>query len=223
MLPDRTAHCAASVRTPSRWPRLFTPLLLAGLLLVCASATASDYAVDPDTGYRMARYRAPVPRSVPGGQVVTTADVRALLSATAQASAVLPPDTVLIDVYPPRGAIIDPLTDDWLLSDVRESLPGATWLPEVGRGYLDDIRARYFRDALHYLSAGRSDAPLLFFCTADCWQSWNAARRAALAGYTRVYWYPEGTDGWREIDGTVQALAPLSLSVPTRSRAADDR
>jgi rhodanese-related sulfurtransferase len=26
--------------------------------------------------------------------------------------------------------------------------------------------------------------------------SWNAARRAAEWGYSRVHWYPEGTTGW---------------------------
>jgi rhodanese-related sulfurtransferase len=26
--------------------------------------------------------------------------------------------------------------------------------------------------------------------------SWNAAKRAASLRYTRVYWYPDGTNGW---------------------------
>jgi PQQ-dependent catabolism-associated CXXCW motif protein len=37
---------------------------------------------------------------------------------------------------------------------------------------------------------------VVFYCLADCWMSWNAAKRAAAWGYTRVYWYRDGTDGW---------------------------
>ncbi len=39
--------------------------------------------------------------------------------------------------------------------------------------------------------------PVLFFCLAECWMSWNAAKRALEYGYSNVFWYPEGTDGWR--------------------------
>jgi PQQ-dependent catabolism-associated CXXCW motif protein len=37
---------------------------------------------------------------------------------------------------------------------------------------------------------------LVFYCQADCWMSWNAAKRALSLGYSNVAWYPEGTDGW---------------------------
>jgi rhodanese-related sulfurtransferase len=26
--------------------------------------------------------------------------------------------------------------------------------------------------------------------------SWNVAKRAIEHGYTRIYWYPDGVDGW---------------------------
>ena len=33
--------------------------------------------------------------------------------------------------------------------------------------------------------------PLVFYCDANCWMSWNAAKRAMdELGYSRVYWYP---------------------------------
>ena len=51
-------------------------------------------------------------------------------------------------------------------------------------------------------------APLLFYCLKDCWMSWNAAKRAIALGYRHVYWFPEGTDGWTEAGGTLQAGAP---------------
>jgi len=76
-------------------------LLVASLLLLTFStvATAETYDVDPTTGYRMDRYRAPVPESIPGGVTVD--------SKTAMA-AHLNGDWVFIDVYPPNG------TDGWL-------------------------------------------------------------------------------------------------------------
>ena len=36
----------------------------------------------------------------------------------------------------------------------------------------------------------------MIYCQADCWMSWNAAKRALSYGYTNVAWYPDGTEGW---------------------------
>jgi hypothetical protein len=33
---------------------------------------------------------------------------------------------------------------------------------------------------------------LCFYCLADCWMSWNAAKRALSLGYSNVAWYREG-------------------------------
>jgi rhodanese-related sulfurtransferase len=38
--------------------------------------------------------------------------------------------------------------------------------------------------------------------------SWNLAKRLAALGYTRVYWYPDGTTGWEA------AGLPLEPSLP---------
>ena len=45
----------------------------------------------------------------------------------------------------------------------------------------------------------------MFFCKADCWMSWNAARRAVALGYGRVAWFPGGTDAWAAVG---RALVP---------------
>jgi PQQ-dependent catabolism-associated CXXCW motif protein len=37
---------------------------------------------------------------------------------------------------------------------------------------------------------------VVVYCQADCWMSWNAAKRILAYGYSDVAWYPEGTDGW---------------------------
>ena len=36
----------------------------------------------------------------------------------------------------------------------------------------------------------------MVYCQADCWMSWNAAKRILSYGYSNVAWYPDGTDGW---------------------------
>ena len=148
--------------------------------------------VDSGSGFRMHRYRAPVPSTLPGGCVLSDAEARQLWQqGTAR----------FIDVYPPRGMGADPLDGTWLITEKRSTIPGAVWLPEVGRGYLDTDHEAYFRRNIELLGGDRRHIPLVFFCTADCWQSWNAARRAILWHYPIVYWYPEGTDGWRDTGG----------------------
>jgi PQQ-dependent catabolism-associated CXXCW motif protein len=64
------------------------------------------------------------------------------------------------------------------------------------------------RTTLGRLSGGRLDTKILIYCLADCWMSWNAARRALSYGYRAVYWYPDGTTGWEA------AGLPLEPSIP---------
>ena len=54
----------------------------------------------------------------------------------------------------------------------------------------------YFRDNLARVTGGNTAAAVVFYCLSNCWMSWNAAKRAASYGYTQVYWYRDGSDGW---------------------------
>ena len=190
--------------------RSFTLLLSAMAMTIafCAPLAAQGTGealpsgVDPVTGFRMQRYRAPTPETLPGGRVVRTADVQ---------DAMADGRTLLIDVYPPKGAGPDPLDGTWRNSETRETIPGAVWLPEVGRGFLAADYEAYFRRNLDALTAGEKDRPLLFFCTADCWQGWNAARRAILWGHTAVSWYPGGSDQWVLDGGQTIAAEPVNF------------
>jgi PQQ-dependent catabolism-associated CXXCW motif protein len=78
----------------------------------------------------------------------------------------------------------------------RHDIPGSEWLPDVGRGALNPELERYFRDNLVRLTGGDRSKALVFYCLADCWMGWNATKRAAEFGYTNLYWYRDGTDGW---------------------------
>lgn len=164
-------------------------VLLSALLAAPASAQQDIAGVDPETGYRMGNYRSPVPDSLPGGVVADLATVeKASLGDTGYR---------LIDVYS-KGAVADPVTGEWTNMDKRRQIPGSVWLPNVGAGKLTGDEEAYFQRSLNAITRGNSSQGLLFYCMSDCWQSWNAARRAIRSGYTRVAWYPLGTDGWKE-------------------------
>lgn len=182
--------------------RLILFVLLSGGAAIGADLSAMGYDVDATTGLRMERYRAPVPDDVPGGITVTTQEAMALRQ---QGHA------VFIDVYPPKGLGHDPLDGHWVTSEKRQSIPGSVWLPEVGRGTLDAQAEDYFKRNLVRLSHNDTSQPMVFFCTADCWQSWNASRRAIGWGYTQVHWYPLGTDGWQEDGGLLERVQPVNF------------
>lgn len=164
-------------------------------LLLAAPALAET---EPDD-YRVEHYRAAVPGTLEGATVVDDDAAHALWKTGR---------VVFIDVLPraptprlPEGTIFR--------QKPRHSIPGAIWLPNVGYGRLADVTDAYFRDHLAAATGGDTDAPVLFFCLADCWMSWNAARRAREEyGYARVFWYPEGTDGWDFAGYPLERLEP---------------
>lgn len=159
--------------------------VLAALLLAAPLAQAQT--AEPD-GYRMDDFRSPVPETLEGATVVDTAGAEALWRGG---------ETAFIDVLPraPKPANL-PETVIWR-DKPRDSIPGATWLPNVGYGAIAPVTEAYFRDGLAAATGGDKTRKVLFFCLADCWMSWNAAKRARWEfGYENVYWYPDGTDGW---------------------------
>ena len=194
--------------------------ILAGLVLLTLIASGKaiateDYAVDPQTGLRMDRYRAPVPADVPGG---ITLDIQTAFELHADKGA------VFIDVYPPKGLGPDPLDGSWVTNETRDSLPDSLWLPEVGRGTLTPEAEDYFKRNLARLTNNDPSSAVVFYCTADCWQSWNASRRAISWGYSAVHWFPLGTDGWLEAGHTTTRVQPINFlddSTPSNHLASD--
>jgi PQQ-dependent catabolism-associated CXXCW motif protein len=178
---------------------------LVALILACLAshpvfAGAADSAPLFSTdGYRIAEFMAPVPQSAPGAVTVGTAAVRSLVEHGG---------AVLVDVLPaptkPQGL---PPTALWMPPE-RRNISGSAWLPNVGYGRLSEELEDYFRGNLERLTGGNLGRKIVIYCLADCWMSWNAARRAVRYGYTAVYWYPEGTTGWEA------AGLPLETGVP---------
>ncbi|WP_075215717.1 PQQ-dependent catabolism-associated CXXCW motif protein [Mongoliimonas terrestris] len=161
-------------------------LVVAGCLFPLVVGHAAAGEVPEPSDYRMDDYRAPVPNTLAGARVLDTAAVAALWKAGG---------AVFIDVLPklPRPDL-PPGTVFRL--PARNAIPGSMWLPDVGYGALSDEMAAYFREELAAATGGDPTRTVLFYCLADCWMSWNAARRALEWGYSDVAWYPEGTDGW---------------------------
>jgi PQQ-dependent catabolism-associated CXXCW motif protein len=162
-------------------------LVVAAALSCIGTDLRAGDVLEPD-GYRLENYRAPVPATLAGASVLDTDAARALWEAGG---------AVFVDVLPaparpanlPEGTI-------WQ-APARDTIPGAAWLPGVGHGRIAPETDSFFRSSLARLTDGDRRRPVVFFCLSDCWMSWNAARRAVVEyGYEKVFWYPEGTDGW---------------------------
>jgi PQQ-dependent catabolism-associated CXXCW motif protein len=177
-----------------------SPLILQialGVALIGAVARAQP--AEPE-GYRMDDYRAPTPATVAGGVVIQTDAAYELWKGG---------DAVWIDVLPaPRRPPNLPEPALWMPIP-RYDIPGSLWLSDVGRGALSPELEAYFRDRLEEATGGRRNVPVVFYCLADCWMSWNAAKRAISWGYGKVYWYPEGTDGWQAAKLPLTDIEPV--------------
>jgi len=159
----------------------------------------NDQLIFDADGYRIDQFIASVPATAPGATTVNTGKVEALREQG---------HVTLIDVMPapPKPAGLGP-TDLWL-PPPRLNIPGSVWLPNIGYGRLSDELTAYLQRHLERLTGGDHGHRLIVYCRADCWMSWNAAKRLAAAGYTAVYWYPDGVTGWEA------AGLPLAVSRP---------
>jgi PQQ-dependent catabolism-associated CXXCW motif protein len=170
------------------------------IAIICFAfvAFAQQSVPEPDD-YRMDDYRAPVPATLAGARVLTTGEVEAIWRAKTGA---------FIDVLPrpPKPKNLPPGTI-WR-DKPRFNIPGSVWLPDTGYGRLASATEDYLRRGLARASDGDRAALLVIYCQADCWMSWNAARRVLSYGYSNVAWYPEGTDGWKRANLPVAAAKP---------------
>ncbi len=150
----------------------------------------------------MEDFRAPVPATLQGARVTDTDAAYALWERDG---------AIFIDVLP-HQARPPGLSEDVIWREKkRDNIPGSVWLPNVGYGALHPTVEDYFRDNLHSLTQGDLDRPVLFYCLADCWMSWNAAKRALSYGYRAVIWYPDGTDGWTAAGHLLEPSTPVAL------------
>jgi hypothetical protein len=71
---------------------------------------------------------------------------------------------------------------------------------------------QFFRDQLQRATAGNPAAPLVFYCHARCWLSWNAAKRALGYGHRDVRWFADGVEGWTAAGLPTEVVEPLMPS-----------
>jgi PQQ-dependent catabolism-associated CXXCW motif protein len=150
----------------------------------------------------MDNYRAPTPSILTGGTVLDTAGVQSLMSE---------PGTILIDVVPQQKKPDNLPANTLWIPKARRNIPGSVWLPDVGRGALNETVERYYQENLQRLTGGDRGRKLVIYCLADCWMSWNAAKRAIGYGYNSVYWYPGGTDHWTAAGLPTEDSQPVPL------------
>ena len=151
---------------------------------------------------KMEHYRGATPACVPNATTMTTPDLQRLLAEQSP---------ILIDVWAILRRVDDGFGNMWLPNEPHASLPNSVWLPNVGYGKLEPDLEAYFQRELQRLSNGDKAKPLVFFCVADCWMSWNAAQRARDYGYTQVYWYKLGVDGWKEAGLPLVTVNPVAM------------
>lgn len=174
--------------------------VLALLLALMGSEPARPEPVPEPDGYRMENYRAPVPAAITGGRTVTTEEAERLWRSG---------EAVFVDMLPrPERPSNLPAGTVWR-DKARDDIPGSIWLPNTGHGALSAEMESYFALSLERATKGDRSMPLVFYCLADCWMSWNGARRAIALGYRTVHWYPDGTDGWTAAGLPLDPREPL--------------
>ncbi len=176
-------------------------LACVALLMLGTALHAEQKARPPEPeGYRLEAYRASVPATLKGASVIDTARAFALWDSKG---------AVFIDALPhapkPEGL---PKNAVWR-EQPRLDIPGSVWLPDTGFGALSEATQRYFERGLAAATGADKTKPIVFYCLADCWMSWNAAKRAMALGYAYVSWYPEGTDGWSAAKHPLEARTPF--------------
>lgn len=147
-----------------------------------------DYGVPATKQLHAGQMHGPTPASIPGGQVITTKGLVALVQG--------------------RQA-------PYMLFDVLggpQTLPGA--IPAVflaQPGSFNDQISQQFGQMLQQAAGGRKDVPLIFYClSTQCWMSYNAALRAINLGYTNVLWYRGGIEAWQQAGLPLQPAQQFS-------------
>lgn len=146
-----------------------------------------DWGVPATTRLRTVGYHSPTPLGIPGGKVVTTLELKAMLERE------------------PRPYVIDVLG-----GNIHRTVAGAFWMIGAGAGDMSNDEEKRFGEAIAKFAGGDKGRALVFLCVdAECWLSYNAALRAVALGYEVVFWYRGGIEAWLAAGGDV---VPLKLA-----------
>jgi PQQ-dependent catabolism-associated CXXCW motif protein len=173
------------------------------LLLLLAAFVASGDDVQEPQGFWTGPINSAVPATIAGGTVIHAQELAQLLEQT---------KPLIIDVSnePKRPAGMAP--DAVWLPLPQQVIPGGAWLPGVGVADIAPEKDALFRKHLSKSTGGELDHPVVIYCHEHCWLSWNAAKRAISYGYRRVYWFPEGIEGWRAAGNSTVVAKPWTAA-----------
>ncbi len=133
-----------------------------------------DFGVPPTKQLHAGPMHGPTPTSLPGGQIITTKGLVALVQGR-QAP------FIVFDVLGQQ--------------DMLPNAVPAAWLAQAGS--FNDAVQQQANQLFAQHTQGRKDTALIFYCLSrECWMSYNAALRAIHAGYKNVLWYRGGLDAW---------------------------
>ena len=171
---------------PRRLAILVLALLAGSSLHAEPAAVAPGHVPEPAGLYKGAMHGY-TPNTVTGGSVIDTEALATLVAA--QHPLML--DVAEADRKPPSMG----KTMLWL--PTHRSIPGAVFLQGGGKGSKDAAYVEAFRTRVAALTSGDKGKPIVTFCHPDCWGSYNAAKRLVAMGYSHVYWYRDGVEGWQ--------------------------
>ena len=138
-------------------------------------AERHEFGVQPTSQLHGGAMNGPTPASIPGGQVVTTKGLVAL-----------------VQNRPMPFAMLD-------AGGGGEALPGAVSAAQAAQpGSFSDAVQKAFVQQLQQQTGGNKQMPLVVYGQSmNSWLAYNAALRAIAAGYTNVLWYRGGIEAWK--------------------------
>ncbi len=147
-------------------------------------AERQDYGIPSTRELHAGAMHGPTPTTIPGGQVITTKGLVALLA------------------NPQIKALVFDILGG------PEILPGALAAsPAAQPGNFTDRTQQEFGQFLQQMTQGNKETPLVFYCqSTQCWMSYNASLRAINMGFTNVLWYRGGIEAWKAGGQQVQRL-----------------
>ncbi|MGO9134744.1 MAG: rhodanese-like domain-containing protein [Methylovirgula sp.] len=130
----------------------------------------------------------PTPRTIPGGNAITTQDLYHMLANGKLPGTDRKVSILLIDVDSEPHA---------------RTIPSSLRWPYAGAGGTFDAKDKVQRQLFDDLSKAvtSSNTAIIFFSRdSKSWEGYNAALRALQMGYSNVYWYRGGLAAWQAAD-----------------------
>jgi PQQ-dependent catabolism-associated CXXCW motif protein len=153
----------------------------------------TDFGVPPQAVLQQ-NVGSPTPMTIPGGHVITTAEVKQAIGS----------NILFFDVWNSGGQ--------------HPSIPGAALIPGAGApGSFNDALQQQLWQFLAQAAHQQQQQPMVFFCTgSSCWESYNAALRAINMGFQTVLWYRGGLAAWQASGGQLVDPSQQGQTAPAQ-------